>query len=69
MPTKGLTPSQVEQAVGAENLEELSRRTGLSRDELLERLATAIPENVDKLTPDGRFPTEDEARGYFAGTA
>jgi uncharacterized protein YidB (DUF937 family) len=69
VPTKGLTASQVEQAVGLENLEELARRTGLSRDELLERLATAIPENVDKLTPDGKFPTEEEARGYFGGTA
>jgi len=67
VPTEGLTASQVEQAIGSENLEELSRRTGLSRDELLTRLATAIPENVDRLTPNGNFPTEDEARGYFGG--
>ena len=65
VPTQGLTAEQVEQAVGAETLDELTRRTGLSRAELLERLATAIPENVDKLTPDGRFPSEDEARTYF----
>lgn len=65
VPTEGLTSSQVEQAIGSENLDELSRRTGLSRDELLTRLATAIPENVDRLTPNGNFPTEDEARGYF----
>lgn len=66
VPTGPLTPSQVEQAVGTENLEELSRRTGLSRDELLSRLATAIPENVDRMTPDGTLPTEDEARDYFS---
>ncbi len=65
VPTKGLTPSQVEQAIGADNLDELTRRTGLSRDELLMRLSSAIPENVDRMTPDGKFPTEDEARGYF----
>jgi uncharacterized protein YidB (DUF937 family) len=70
VPTQGLTPAQVEQAIGAENVEELAVRTGLSRDELLQRLATAIPEGVDRLTPDGKFPTEEEARGYFgAGTA
>jgi len=69
VPTRGLTPEQVEQAIGADNLDELSRRTGLSRDELRERLATAIPENVDRMTPDGRFPSEDEARGYFTGNA
>jgi uncharacterized protein YidB (DUF937 family) len=69
VPTKGLQPHEVERAIGADNLEELTRRTGLTRDELLQRLSKAIPENVDKLTPDGRFPTEDEARGYFGGTA
>jgi uncharacterized protein YidB (DUF937 family) len=68
VPTKGLTPAQVEQAIGANNLDELTRRTGLSREELLSRLSTAIPENVDRLTPNGKFPTEDEARGYFGGT-
>jgi uncharacterized protein YidB (DUF937 family) len=67
VPTEGLTPTQVAQAIGEENLEELSRRTGLGRDELLDRLSTAIPKSVDELTPDGRFPTEDDARGYFAG--
>ena len=66
VPTEGLTPAQVEQAVGSENLDELSKRTGLSRDELLQRLSTAIPEHVDQLTPDGRFPTEEQAQGHFA---
>lgn len=65
VPTKGLTPRQVEQAIGSENLDELSARTGLSREELLERLATAIPETVDRLTPEGRMPTDDQARQFF----
>lgn len=65
VPTKGLTPDQVEQAIGSENLDELANRTGLSRQDLLQRLATSIPETVDKLTPEGRMPTEDEARQFF----
>ncbi len=65
MPTKGLTAQEVEQAIGSENLDELSSRTGLSRQDLLERLATAIPETVDRLTPDGRMPTDDQAREFF----
>jgi uncharacterized protein YidB (DUF937 family) len=60
-PNQGLRADQVEQAIGADNITELSKRTGLSREELLERLATAIPEGVDKLTPEGRLPTEQEA--------
>jgi uncharacterized protein YidB (DUF937 family) len=62
VPTQGLRPDQVEQAVGSDNLAELSQRTGLSREELLERLAKVIPDAVDKLTPDGNMPTEDQVR-------
>ncbi len=60
-PNKGLAPTEVEEAVGADNIAELSRRTGLSRDELLERLATNIPETVDRLTPDGNLPATEDA--------
>ena len=70
VPTQGLSPSQVEQAIGNENLAELSQRTGLSREELLKRLATAIPESVDRLTPEGNMPRSDvEMRDRLTGTA
>jgi uncharacterized protein YidB (DUF937 family) len=62
VPTQGLTPEQVSQAVGEENLTQLAQQTGLTRDELLKRLASAIPQTVDKLTPNGQMPTEDQAR-------
>jgi uncharacterized protein YidB (DUF937 family) len=69
VPTQGLSPSQVEQAVGAENLAELSRRTGLSREDLLERLATTIPAAVDRATPGGNMPASDtEMRDRMFGT-
>lgn len=59
-PNRGLSAAEVEQAVGADTIAELSERTGLSREELLERLSTRIPEGVDELTPEGRFPADDE---------
>jgi uncharacterized protein YidB (DUF937 family) len=60
-PNRGLTAIEVEEAVGADNIAELSRRTGLSRTELLERLATNIPDAVDRITPEGNLPaTEDD---------
>lgn len=68
VPTKGLSPKEVEQAVGADNLAELARRTGLSHQELLERLATAIPDTVDRLTPGGDIPRSDtQIRDRLAG--
>lgn len=60
VPTKGLTPQEVEAAVGRDTLDELSQSTGLSHEELLRRLSANIPEAVDRLTPEGRFPTTDE---------
>jgi uncharacterized protein YidB (DUF937 family) len=65
VPTRGLTPAEVEQAIGADNLAELSQRTGLSHQELVQRLATTIPETVDHLTPGGHMPTESDARRHF----
>lgn len=63
VPTQGLSPEQVESAIGSDALNELSRRTGLGYDEIVKRLSTTIPETVDRLTPDGKFPqTEEEAR-------
>ena len=59
-PNKGLTPAEVEDAVGAQNIAELSLRTGLSREDLLERLATNIPETVDRVTPDGSLPASED---------
>jgi uncharacterized protein YidB (DUF937 family) len=65
VPTQGLRPDQVEAAIGDEDLAELSQRTGLSRSELIERLAKVIPSAVDDLTPEGRMPSEDDFRQRF----
>jgi uncharacterized protein YidB (DUF937 family) len=59
-PNKPCTPAQLEQAIGPEVMDMLSRQTGLSRDELLARLCRELPDAVDKYTPQGRLPTEPE---------
>jgi uncharacterized protein YidB (DUF937 family) len=58
-PNKPVTPSQLEQAIGPDVLDTLSRQTGLSRQELLAR---ELPDAVDKYTPQGRLPAEEPAR-------
>jgi len=60
-PNQQLTPDQLEQAIGPDALNALSQHTGLSRGELLSRLTRDLPAAVDKFTPDGRVPTEEEA--------
>lgn len=53
--------SELEQTLGADTLDTLQAQTGLSKDELLERLSKVLPDAVNRLTPAGRVPTEDEA--------
>lgn len=60
-PNQQLAPQQLEQAIGPDVLNTLSQQTGLSREELLSRLTRELPDAVDKFTPNGRLPTEDEA--------
>jgi uncharacterized protein YidB (DUF937 family) len=69
VPTQNLTAQQVQQAIGDDNLAELEKSTGLSRDELLQRLATAIPKTVDTLTPNGQMPTEAQVREHLLPSA
>jgi uncharacterized protein YidB (DUF937 family) len=55
-PNTPLERSRVEQAIDDETLTSLTRQTGLSREEILDRLATNLPEAVNDMTPDGKLP-------------
>jgi len=37
----------------------------MSRDELLNALSQYLPQAVDRLTPQGRLPTEQEVQRMF----
>ncbi|ABD55133.1 YidB family protein [Jannaschia sp. CCS1] len=50
----------LEDTIGQETLDHLSDRTGLSREELLSRLSDSLPHTVNRFTPDGRIPNDDE---------
>ncbi len=53
-----LNVEALEAALGPETLDDLARKTGISRAELLLRLNVALPEVVDSMTPEGRLPTD-----------
>ena len=55
-PNKQIAPAQVEQAIGPDVLDTLTKQTGMSRDEILDRLSRELPDAVDKYTPQGRLP-------------
>lgn len=56
-PNKAIAPNQLEKAIGPDVLTMLAKQTGMSRDEILSRLAKELPSAVDKYTPDGRLPS------------
>jgi uncharacterized protein YidB (DUF937 family) len=62
-PNKAISPGDLANALGADQIDQLSSQNGLSRDELLNGLSQYLPQVVDHLTPDGRLPTEDELSG------
>ena len=55
------SPTELEQALGPDKINWLINETGMSREELLTGLSRELPKTVDKLTPDGRIPSEQEA--------
>lgn len=58
---KQINPNDLAKALGADELDELTQQTGMSRDQLLEGLSQYLPQVVDSMTPNGRLPTEQEA--------
>ncbi len=50
-------PGQLGSALGQNVLAELSQRTGMSQQELLNQLSTVLPQIINHLTPNGRMPT------------
>jgi uncharacterized protein YidB (DUF937 family) len=52
-----IQPGQLGGALGQNVLNELSQKTGMSQQELLNQLATALPQLINHLTPNGRMPT------------
>ncbi|HEV7290935.1 MAG TPA: YidB family protein [Devosia sp.] len=63
-PNRSVDPQHLEAALGDDVLEQLQAQTGLSRSDLLQRLSSNLPDTVDRLTPEGRVPSEQEADRY-----
>ncbi len=55
-PNQPLTAEQVHQAFGSDTVRELAAKIGLSPQDLAAKLATMLPQAIDKLTPGGVVP-------------
>ena len=55
-PNEPVSPADVHRVLGPDLLQQLSAKSGLSVQELTEKLSHVLPRAVDRLTPDGTIP-------------
>ncbi len=60
-PNKQISANDLASALGPDQINTISAQTGISPDELLAELAKQLPEIINRLTPNGKLPTEHEA--------
>ncbi len=51
-----VSADQINQALGSEQIQQISEKAGVSQEEASKGLAGLLPEIIDKLTPDGKVP-------------
>ena len=55
-PNQPISPDQMHQALGPDLLQQLAEKSGLSVQDLTQKLSQVLPQVVDKMTPDGAIP-------------
>ena len=55
-PNQVIAPGDLHRALGPDLLQELAAKTGMSVQDLTEKLAQVLPQAVDKITPGGTIP-------------
>jgi uncharacterized protein YidB (DUF937 family) len=57
---QSIAPAELEDVLGTERIRWLMEQTGMTKEQLLEGLSHELPKTVDKLTPGGQLPTDEE---------
>jgi len=55
-PNEPVSPADVHRVLGSDLLQQLSAKSGLSVQDLAEKLSHMLPQAVDRMTPDGTIP-------------
>ncbi len=55
-PNQPISPDQVHQVFGSGMIAQLAAKTGMTPQELAQKLSQVLPTAIDKLTPEGRVP-------------
>jgi uncharacterized protein YidB (DUF937 family) len=55
-PNRPISPEEVQRVLGPDLLQRLSEKSGLSVQDLTQKLSQVLPQAVDTLTPNGAIP-------------
>jgi uncharacterized protein YidB (DUF937 family) len=60
-----VTPGQVEQMIGADETAQIADRLGVSHEEAAQAIADVLPQLVDRVSPEGQLPPEEDLNQAF----
>jgi uncharacterized protein YidB (DUF937 family) len=66
-PSQPITPSQAEQVLGPDKVQQLAAKSGLPVDQVRQGLSAILPGLVDHLTPNGQVPAPTEVQSAISG--
>jgi len=56
-----ISPDEIQKVLGSGRIQELASSLGLSSAEVSKGLASALPQLIDQITPNGKLPAGNEA--------
>ena len=64
-PNQPVSPDQLHQVLGADQVQQMASQTGMQPQDLLSRLSQMLPGAVDHATPNGQLPSDDGTEPMF----
>lgn len=64
-PNQAVTPGQVKQVIGEPEIAQVAERLGVSHDEAAQAIAEVLPQVVDRVSPEGQLPPQQDLDQAF----
>ena len=64
---QAISPDQLHQVLGAEQVQHFAQKTGMEGSQVTSALSALLPQIIDKLTPHGQVPPQNDLQGMLTG--
>ena len=64
---QAIAPDQLHQVLGAEQVQQFAQQNGMQGSQVTTALAALLPQIIDKLTPKGQVPHQNDIGGMLTG--